>query len=113
MKLMRCPLNGERNIAEFVCGGEVKAMPDPDAASDAAWGRYLFLEDNPAGEITEWWLHAPSSYWFIARRDTRTETILATMTIQEWQAREGATGSGQAQGQGADSQAHGAQGTNG
>ncbi|MCB1882902.1 MAG: sarcosine oxidase subunit delta [Geminicoccaceae bacterium] len=113
MKLMRCPLNGERNISEFVCGGEVKAMPDPDKASDADWGRYLFFEDNPDGEIVEWWLHAPSSYWFIARRDTRTEAVLETMTVQEWRERQGTVGSGQAQGQSADSQAHGAQGTNG
>ncbi len=29
MKLMHCPLNGPRNISEFVCGGEVREEPDP------------------------------------------------------------------------------------
>jgi sarcosine oxidase subunit delta len=82
MKIMPCPLNGARNISEFVCAGEVKAMPDPQACSDGEWADYLFLEANPAGEVVEWWLHVPTSYWFIARRDTVTETILATYTVE-------------------------------
>ncbi len=28
MKILTCPLNGPRNIAEFVYGGEVTAMPE-------------------------------------------------------------------------------------
>lgn len=80
MKIMKCPLNGPRNISEFVWGGEVKAMPDPATATDAEWTDYLFLEDNIAGEIAEWWLHAPTNYWFIARRNTLTDEILETMT---------------------------------
>ena len=46
MKILTCPVNGPRNITEFVWGGEVKAMPDV-AASDDAWTEYLFLETNP------------------------------------------------------------------
>ena len=34
MKIMPCPLNGPRNISEFVCGGEVLDMPDPATGSD-------------------------------------------------------------------------------
>jgi sarcosine oxidase subunit delta len=84
MKLMTCPLNGPRNISEFVCAGDVKAMPDPAAASDATWTDYLFLEDNIAGEVHEWWLHAPTNYWFIARRNTITDEILETMTVDAY-----------------------------
>ena len=80
MKILTCPLNGPRNISEFVWGGEVKAMPDPATAGIAEWTDYLFLEDNLAGEIVEWWLHAPTNYWFIARRNTITDEILETMT---------------------------------
>ena len=29
MKILSCPLNGPRNIAEFIYGGQVKEMPDP------------------------------------------------------------------------------------
>ena len=89
MKLMPCPLNGPRNISEFVCLGEVRAMPDPDAASDAEWADHLFLHDNRAGVVREWWFHVATAYWFVAERDTRTDEILRT-----WPASELATGEG-------------------
>jgi sarcosine oxidase, subunit delta len=92
MKIMNCPLNGPRNISEFVWGGDVKAMPDPASASDREWTEYLFLEDNLAGEVLEWWLHAPSNFWFIARRDTVTDTIIETMTVDDFMARLAAAG---------------------
>ena len=84
MKIMNCPLNGPRNISEFVCGGEVRAMPDPATCSDATWADYLFMENNSAGVVDEWWCHVPTTYWFIARRDTRSEEIVETMTIAEF-----------------------------
>jgi sarcosine oxidase subunit delta len=83
MKLMPCPLNGPRNIQEFVYGGEVQAMPDPQTGSDAAWAEYVFLPDNPAGVVREWWCHVPTAFWFIAERDTRTDTILRTYRAGE------------------------------
>ncbi len=52
MKIMNCPLNGPRNIAEFVCGGEVREMPDPDRCSDAEWADHVFMQNNPAGVVT-------------------------------------------------------------
>ena len=87
MKIMNCPLNGPRNISEFVWAGDVKAMPDPAGCSDEAWADFLFLEDNVAGEVVEWWLHAPTNYWFIARRNTITDEILETMPADAWFAR--------------------------
>ena len=87
MKIMNCPLNGPRNISEFVWGGEVKAMPDPATATAAEWTEYLFLDANVAGEIYEWWLHAPTNTWFIACRNTITDTILETMTVDAYFAR--------------------------
>ena len=70
MKLMRCPLNGLRNIQEFSCGGEVLAPPGEQSRDAGAWAGYLFMHDNPAGVVREWWYHVPTSYWFIAERDT-------------------------------------------
>ena len=78
MKIMPCPLNGPRNISEFVCGGEVIPEPDPATADDGAWADYLFLHENAAGVVREWWFHLPTAYWFIAERDTRTDEILRT-----------------------------------
>jgi len=78
MKIMHCPLNGPRNIAEFVCGGEVLAIPDPVSGTDREWAAYTFIERNHCGVVHEWWLHAPTSYWFIAERDTATDEIIRT-----------------------------------
>ena len=84
MKIMNCPLNGPRNISEFQCGGEVKTAPDERTCSDKDWAHYLFLEDNIAGEVVEWWCHLPTSYWFVAKRDTRTEEILETYSVAQY-----------------------------
>lgn len=83
---MTCPVNGPRNISEFAWGGEVKPMPDPAAADDETWTSYLFLEDNTAGEIFEWWLHVPTTTWFVARRNTLSDTIIETMTPAQFRA---------------------------
>jgi len=78
MKIMPCPLNGPRNISEFVCHGEVVIAPDPNRSSDTEWAEYVFMLDNDAGVVREWWCHVPTAYWFIAERDTRTDEILRT-----------------------------------
>ena len=75
---MHCPLNGPRNISEFTYGGEVRAMPDPANCSVEQWVDYIFLSDNAAGVVREWWLHNATSYWFIAERNTVTDEILRT-----------------------------------
>ena len=83
MKLMRCPLNGVRNVSEFVCGGEVLDMPDPRTCSDREWADYLFMEENAQGMVREWWLHAASSYWFVAERNIETNEITRTYPASE------------------------------
>ena len=82
MKIMNCPLNGPRNISEFVWGGEVKVMPDA-TASDRDWAGYVFIENNKAGIVREWWCHVPTSYWFIAERNTVTDEIIRTFAAGE------------------------------
>ena len=84
MKLMTWPLDGQRKMSEFICGREVKETPDPLTCSDAAWAAHLFLTDNAANEVCEWWLHAPTSYWFIARRNTITGEFIQTYSVEEF-----------------------------
>jgi len=43
----------------------------------------VFMENNTAGVVREWWLHAPSSYWFIAERDTVRDQVLRTYPAGE------------------------------
>ena len=83
MKIINCPLNGPRNASEFLWGGEVKDMPDPDGAEPAAWADYVFLQENEAGVVREWWCHLPTAFWFIAERDTLTDEILRTYRAGE------------------------------
>ncbi|MCC2112691.1 MAG: sarcosine oxidase subunit delta [Hyphomicrobiales bacterium] len=83
MKLMNCPLNGHRNISEFICGGEVRSEPDPNACSDAEWVDYIFMHDNQPGVLREWWCHVPTAYWFIAERNTLTDEIVRTYPASE------------------------------
>ena len=81
--MMNCPLNGLRNISEFVYGGQVKAMPDHRSVSDADWADYDFFEDTAIGVVREWWQHAPSSYWFIAERHNGSDEIVRTFDPSE------------------------------
>ena len=78
MKILDCPLNGPRNISEFVYGGEVVEMPDPNRCGDRDWADYVFMENNKAGVIREWWYHVATAYWIIAERNTVTDEILKT-----------------------------------
>jgi sarcosine oxidase, subunit delta len=83
MKIMPCPLNGPRNISEFAYGGEVEDMPDPATCSDEEWSDFVFFRNNAATVVREWWYHTPTSYWFIAERDTRTDEIVRTYPASE------------------------------
>ena len=83
MKIMNCPLNGPRNISEFSCIGEVSEMPDPYSLTDAQWADFVWLSNNSAGVVREWWCHTATSYWFIAERNTVTDEILRTYPASE------------------------------
>jgi sarcosine oxidase subunit delta len=83
MKLINCPLNGPRNAQEFICGGEVKTTPSHYDANVRDWADYIFMENNPRGVIREWWCHVASGYWFIAERNTISDTFISTYPVDE------------------------------
>ncbi|MEO0367904.1 MAG: sarcosine oxidase subunit delta [Pseudomonadota bacterium] len=87
MKLLRCPLNGVRNITEFTYGGEYHDMPEPLAVSSEDWAEYVFFHDNKAGDVYEWWCHTASSFWFIAHRNTISDQVIETMSFADFKAR--------------------------
>ena len=53
-------------------------MPCPKDSSDDEWTDFIWLSNNTAGVVREWWCHVATAYWFIAERDTVTDEILAT-----------------------------------
>jgi heterotetrameric sarcosine oxidase delta subunit len=76
--LIPCPWCGPRAELEFGYGGQASiAYPaDPDALTDEEWAAYLFLRDNPRGELDERWVHtAGCRRWFRVRRNTATNEI--------------------------------------
>ncbi|MEG5264021.1 sarcosine oxidase subunit delta [Pseudomonas sp. JDS28PS106] len=83
MKVMTCPLNGPRNISEFTYGGEFKQMPDARTCTDAEWADYVFNSEDTLGVVLEWWMHTPSSYWFLAERHTGSDEIIRTFDPKE------------------------------
>ena len=83
MKLIECPLNGLRNVQEFVCAGEVTEEPEPDAPA-REWASHVFLDENSTGTVDEWWCHVASAYWFIARRNRSSNAIIATFTVDDY-----------------------------
>ncbi|NJL19747.1 MAG: sarcosine oxidase subunit delta [Leptolyngbyaceae cyanobacterium SM1_3_5] len=78
MKIMTCPVNGERPISEFFYGGEYRSMPDPKAVDDATWANYVFNRNGVAAIKQEWWCHTPSNTWFLVDRNTQTDEVLRT-----------------------------------
>ena len=83
MKIMTCPINGARPVTEFVYGGEVRPMPDPQAVDDATWAEYVFNRNGAPGIKQEWWCHTPSNTWFIAERNTLSDEVLRTYLYGE------------------------------
>jgi sarcosine oxidase subunit delta len=73
-----CPLCGERDAREFSYLGDAGVKrPDP-ASVDAsrAFVDYVYLRDNPAGPMREYWYHAAGCHsWLVVTRDTRTHKI--------------------------------------
>ena len=77
MKQLTCPLNGLRNISEFVRLGPYQPRPE-DEAADEDWVAFVFMDTNRAGHVLEWWMHTPSAYCFVVERNTLTAEILNT-----------------------------------
>ena len=45
---------------------------------DAALYDYVYLRDNPAGALREYWYHGAGCHsWLVVERDTRTHRIIA------------------------------------
>jgi heterotetrameric sarcosine oxidase delta subunit len=77
MLRINCPYCGLRDETEFRYGGPA-GVTRPSGLEWAAWVRYLYWRDNPAGEHGERWLHLSGCRrWLEIRRDTRTNRILA------------------------------------
>ena len=80
MLLIACAWCGPRDEVEFRYGGQAHvAWPTAeDVISDAEWGAFLFIRDNPQGDFAERWVHQHGCRrWFNVVRSTVTHEISA------------------------------------
>jgi sarcosine oxidase subunit delta len=77
--LIDCPAcdNGPRPVEEFHCAGEVTRRPQR-TPTVRELNEYVYFRDNVAGPHREWWFCHACESWFLAERDTRTNTVLRT-----------------------------------
>ena len=86
MFLINCPYCGERDQAEFSCGGgaHIARPKNPPELSDDQWAEYLFLRKNTKGIHYERWNHEyRCRQWFNLARNTSTDEILAVYKMGE------------------------------
>ena len=79
MFIINCPYCGERDQAEFSCGGEAHVVrpKNPPDLTDDQWAEYLFLRKNNKGLQFERWCHAfGCRQWFNLARNTTTDEII-------------------------------------
>jgi methylglutamate dehydrogenase subunit B len=78
-----CPHCGTRDAQEFIYRGDAAPSRPEDPA---AMADYVYLRDNPAGAIDEYWYHAHGCRnWLVVRRDTRTHAVESASFAQERQ----------------------------
>ena len=73
-----CPYCGRRGADEFSYLGDASPVRPDDGGAEAtaSWVDYVYLRDNPAGPITEFWYHeAGCQSWLRVERDTRTHAV--------------------------------------
>lgn len=78
MITLPCPWCGPRDVGEFAYGDESRPRPDPATVTPAEWRHHLYVRANPAGPVTETWLHrAGCRRFLVVERDTTTNEVLA------------------------------------
>ena len=73
------PLLGPRDAAEFVYFGDAAMIDRPDGMTvdDTGMHDYMYLRDNPAGDIRELWYHEQGDRsWLVVTRNTITHEII-------------------------------------
>jgi heterotetrameric sarcosine oxidase delta subunit len=76
--VLSCPNCGPREVTDFDFGGELTPRPRR-APGFRALNRYVYFRRNVAGPQREWWYHrAGCRAWFLAERDTRTNSVAWT-----------------------------------
>lgn len=73
MMQIHCPWCGPRNATEFHHHGPSSSRPQVGTTTAEQWRRFLYIHDNPLGDVTETWYHGSGCRrFFQVVRDTLT-----------------------------------------
>ena len=73
-----CPYCGPREVGEFSYLGDAAPVRPPLEAGEEAFFDYVYVRDNPAGEMQENWYHGGGCRaWLKVTRNTLTHEIKA------------------------------------
>ncbi|TGQ34218.1 sarcosine oxidase subunit delta [Mesorhizobium sp. M00.F.Ca.ET.216.01.1.1] len=73
-----CPFCGERELGEFTYLGDAKPVRPAASASEDEVFDYVYLRDNVAGQMSEYWYHGGGCRaWLKVTRNTLTHEISA------------------------------------
>ena len=76
--LITCPHCGVRPREEFSVRGDATPVRPLPNASDEAWHAYVYLRDNPRGQIREHWYHeAGCRRWLVVERNNVTHEVVS------------------------------------
>ena len=76
--LLTCPNCGTREVTDFAFGGEAQPRP-ATRPTIRELNSYIYFRRNVAGPQIEWWQHrAGCRAWFIAERDTTSNSVAWT-----------------------------------
>jgi heterotetrameric sarcosine oxidase delta subunit len=79
MLWLTCPRCGPRPLDEFAFGGERRPVPDWIQGDDARNLDEVWMFENLDGVTSERWFHsAGCRRWLTVRRDTSTDTLVAS-----------------------------------
>lgn len=73
-----CPYCGPRELGEFtyLCDAAPRRPSASDPGAEDAFFEYVFLRDNTAGDMREWWYHGGGCRsWLEVVRNTLTHEI--------------------------------------
>ena len=73
MKVIDCPILGERPVTEFTVAGVLD--PEPADLAGVSPGNWVFNRTSLPMQRQEWWYHGASQLWFLVERDTASDQI--------------------------------------
>jgi len=82
--IVPCPYCGPRDSGEFVQRGDAAPRRPAYEEGETAFADYVYLRDNPAGPISEYWYHVSGCRsWLVVERDTRSHAVIGARLAGE------------------------------